>query len=114
MIGYYYLHAETKNLIFKKFEPEADSDFVQKVWRMDTADRVTAWTIALEGLALGAKISRVKELAKKWNLTFDDSVELLKRVEDPNALMKDGISLFAKEILDIPVDEYWKKVEKAW
>lgn len=114
MEGYYYLHSETKDLIFKKFEPEYDSDFVQKVWALDTTDRTSAWTIVLEALALGAKVKRIKELSAKWKLTFNDSVELLKRVTEPSKLMQDGIVLFATKILDIEEEAYWDKVKKAW
>jgi len=114
MTGYYYLHSETKDLIFKKFEPEMDSDFVQKVWSMDTTNRADAWTIVLEGLALGAEIERVKELVDKWFLTFDDSVQMLKRIAGPSKLMQDGVVLYATKILNMEEEAYWDKVKSVW
>jgi hypothetical protein len=118
MHGYYYLHSVTKDLVFKRFEPGGDSgfvpDFVQRVWPIDTTDRIDAWTVILEGLALGAKIERVKELVDKWSLTFDDSVQMLKRIAGPSKLMQDGIILYATKILGMGKEPYWDKVRSAW
>jgi hypothetical protein len=108
--GLYYLHKETKDLIFKKFEPENDSPFVQKTWALNTSNREDAWTIVLEALALGVKIERAVELSRKWGLTFEDSVEMLKRLR-PTKLMVGGIKIFIKQILNMEVDEYWGKVK---
>lgn len=72
--GWYYLHTNG-SLIFKRFEPEADSPFVRRVWAVDVTDRLNAWIIAIEALALGAFRSRIDELAEKWGLTDDDAVD---------------------------------------
>jgi hypothetical protein len=75
MDGYYYLHKDTKDLIYKPAicvdsDPQYfDSPFVQKVWRFDSSDRLDAWTICVEALAMGAKRERVFELKEKWGLT---------------------------------------------
>ncbi len=78
MKGYYYLHSESKDLIYKpsiciEFDPSYfDSPFVQKVWRFDSEDRFDAWLICVEALALGAEKERVFELKEKWGLTDED------------------------------------------
>ena len=101
MIHYYYLHRETKDLISK---PEAavvadpayfDSDFVQKVWKIDTTERVDGWILCVEALALGAKKERVFELKEKWGLTDEDAPELAKRAK--LTLEKDGDQWCVKE-----------------
>ena len=120
MKGYYYLHTESKDLIWK---PEIcvqsdcsyfDSPFVQKVWQIDTESREDAWTILLEALALGCRKSRIKELAQKWHATYLDSIEMLKRVwpDPPNDLMKKGMELFIPLVFDITVGDYWDKIRE--
>lgn len=112
MNGFYYLHRETKDLIWKKFDPgEDNSPFVEKVWSVGESDRGKAWQIVLEGLALGVKIERAKDLATKWNLTFKDSIEMLKRVK-PSDLMRAGMEIFVERILGMNPEEYWQKVKK--
>lgn len=77
--GYYYLHTDG-DLIFKKFRPEADSDFVRRVWQVFHEDRECAWIICIEALLLGANKNRVKELQVKWGLTNDDALEFARRM----------------------------------
>ena len=112
--GFYYLHKEG-GLIYKRdpFAPEEDSPFVKKVWKVDSTDRGNAWKICLEALALGASIERIKELAHKWNLTFDDCLEMLKRKE-PTELMRKGLPLFAKLLFELDEDAFWKKIKEKW
>jgi len=109
MSGFYYLHSETKDLIWKKFCPELDSPFVEKVWAVDTTDRGNAWQIMLEALAMNVNLNRAKYLAERWGLTFEDSMEMLKRVQ-PTELMKKGFKIFIQKILDMEIDEYQKKI----
>lgn len=109
--GWYYFHRETKDLIWKKFEPEIDSPFVQRVWSVDTSDRKDAWTILLEALSMGLKINRAKELAEKWKMDQKDFEEMLLRVH-PNEEMKSGAHIFIKEILGLVPDDYWDDLEK--
>lgn len=73
--GYYYLHTETKDLIYKRadFPPDESSPFVEKVWPIYPSDRGSAWVIVTEALALGADKSRINELAEKWGLTDSDA-----------------------------------------
>ena len=104
---FYYLHSTTKDLIFKRFRPEDDSDFVEKTWAVDTKDRACAWTIVLEALSMGARIERVKELAEKWKLTQEDFEEMIARVR-PTSLMVHGTIIFLRDILGLNVDEYWQ------
>lgn len=77
IIGWYYLH-ENGSLIYK---PEHDgtaadireSDLARCMWPMDPSDRMGAWNILVEGLALGAKPERVRELADKWGCDDADA-----------------------------------------
>ncbi len=86
--GYYYLHTNG-DLIWKRFRPEP-SDFVRKVWVVDKSSRVTAWIIVIEALAMGAKRSRVEELAAKWGLTDEDARQFVGRSKDELNLFRDG------------------------
>ena len=94
MRGYYYLHSETKDLIYKPAivvdsDPSYfDSPFVQKVWGFDSKNRIDAWVICVEALALGAKIDRVFELKGKWGLTDEDAQKFISNL--PFILEKDG------------------------
>lgn len=102
---FYYLHSESKDLIAKRFRPEDDSPFVVRSWSLNTGNRMDAWRIALEGLALGANLDRIKELASKWNLTKHDAFRMMTRIDydknPPSELMRDGLKLFIKNILGI-------------
>lgn len=120
MKGYYYLHSESKDLIFK---PEScvqydasyfDSPFVQKVWHIDTESREDAWIILLESLALGCRTNRIKKLAQRWHATYLDSIEMLKRVwpDKPTDLMKKGMELFIPLVFDISTGDYWDKIRE--
>ena len=62
--GYYYLHTETHDLIFKRFEPEDDSPFVQRVWDMDLwgASPDKFLEFLTDAFTLGASRSRILEL----------------------------------------------------
>lgn len=75
--GWYYLHTNG-NLIYKRdLEGTAadirESDFAVALWPMDEGDRLTAWTVLVEGLAAGANKARVEELAAKWNCDDNDA-----------------------------------------
>lgn len=111
MNHYYYLHSESKDLIHKRFEPEHDSPFVKAVWTMNTADRSDAWKIILEGLALGARIGRVKRLCEKWNCDLKDFEEMILRIK-PTELMIEGAALYLEKIQNLDVDKYWDKLNQ--
>lgn len=119
--GFYYLH-KCGDLIFRpetvvKWDPEYfNSSFVRKVWNFDRKNRFFAWRIVLEGLALGCRIDRARELSGEWKLTFEDSVELIRNTADRevNNLMKSGMDVFVKEILKMTDVEYWQNVETFW
>jgi hypothetical protein len=72
--GQYYLHRESRDLIFKRagFEPDADSPFVEFVWDCYPQDRACCWTIVSQALAMGADRVRCLELASKWCLNDED------------------------------------------
>ena len=114
--GYYYLHTNG-NLIYKSsFVVESDpeyfsSPFVKKYWKIKFSDRKDAWTLIIEALALGANINKIKELADKWHLDFNDSVEFVSRIK-PNPLLTKGMALFIKNVLNMDVDEYWENKAK--
>ena len=115
MTGYYYLHTNG-DLIYKpaivvESEPGYfDSDFVKKFWCFNSADRKGPWTIALESLAMGARIERVKELAGKWGLTLEDFYEFMMR-SAPTEEVAAGIIIFAEKILGIPEEDFWDKMK---
>jgi len=118
MDGYYYLHTYGsliwKSAIVTQNAPDYfDSPFVKKLWKVNLSNREDCWRVVLEALALNCPLPRIKQLANKWNLTYKDSLQLLKRTK-PSLEMKEGLSIFVKEILHMEVDEYWKKVEKDW
>ncbi|HDZ9352672.1 TPA: hypothetical protein RUZ49_005211 [Klebsiella pneumoniae] len=74
--GWYYLH-QNGDLIYKP-SPDAivdirDSDFAVCSWPVDVSSRKLAWEMLVEALALGAKESRISELAEKWNCNDEDA-----------------------------------------
>lgn len=99
MDHFYYLHTNG-DLIYKRFEPESDSPFVKKVWRIDLSDRADAWRVVFEAMALGANLDRIGELASKWKLDRADFKEMLTRIATrPTDLMKKGLPKFAVDFL---------------
>lgn len=67
-MGEYYLHVDG-SLIYKAAGGvDPTSDFVRKVWPMDISDRMQAWVICVEALAMGARETRIRELATWWGL----------------------------------------------
>lgn len=89
---WYYLH-KNGALIHKRTEPDADSDFVRRVWSCDPSHRGNAWRIILEALDLGASHHRVKELATRWGLTKLDLAQFLSRQKE-NAAHARGLGKF--------------------
>jgi hypothetical protein len=75
--GWYYLHSNG-DLIFKQTQPEIEpGGFVRRVWPIDTTDRVHAWVLCIESLAMGANRERIDELVAKWGLTDADAQQFL-------------------------------------
>ena len=114
MKWYYYLHTNGDLIGKNPYVVDSDvgyfdSDFVKKVWKIDTEDRSTCWTFIFEALALGARIERVKELTEKWKMDKADSIEMLKQAK-PNDLMRKGMTIFIKEILGMDAGKYWKEI----
>ena len=82
--GWYYLHINGE-LIYKRElgDTAADvreSDFAIALWPFDPSDREGAWRILIEGLAAGAKLERIQELAGKWGCTDGDASTYASRV----------------------------------
>lgn len=106
-MGFYYLHSEKKDLIWKKYRIDpTESDFVVKVWELDTSKRENAWTIILEGFALGVPQHRIEDLCRKWNCDLDDFKFLVRRVGKPTPLMQEGARLFLEKIAVVDVDGF--------
>ncbi|WP_330983650.1 MULTISPECIES: hypothetical protein [Enterobacterales] len=76
IIGWYYLH-ENGDLIYKPGSDSItdirDSDFARCSWSVDVTDRRAAWEMLVEASALGARESRVNELAEKWHCDDADA-----------------------------------------
>ncbi|MBT9167417.1 MAG: hypothetical protein DDT22_00331 [candidate division WS2 bacterium] len=114
MKHFYYLH-ESGDIIGKTpsvvdSDPQYfDSSFVRKVWLIDTENRSDAWKVVLEALALEADLVRVSELVEKWKLTYEDSIEMLKRTQ-PTLLMREGMEKFIVEFLKMEEKDYWQKI----
>ena len=109
---YYYLHQNGdligKNpIVVYSDRHYFDSPFVKKVWLVDTENRSNAWNLAVEALALGARIDRVKELADRWNLTKEDLIEYIMRNPEPTDAQKEGMDLFIREILKLEPNAFW-------
>jgi hypothetical protein len=69
MIGWYYLTDENDLRYSSGSDTVADlreDGDVRGVWPLDPQNREDAWRICVEGLAAGANLERVKELAEKW------------------------------------------------
>lgn len=75
---FYYLHVNGE-LIAKKFRPEP-SDFVRKIWVLRPDERESAYIILIEAACLGAKMSRILELAKHWNCDGADGLTFCDRM----------------------------------
>lgn len=111
----YYLHTNGeligKNPIVMEDPQYFDSDFVKKLWVIETDNRQDAWWTVLEAIALGANEKRIKELILKWGLTKEDSFELLKRITRPTELMKIGHMIFVKDYLNMNEEDYWSELK---
>lgn len=113
---YYYLHTNGdligKNPVVVDSDPEYwNSPFVKTVWRVDLIDRGLMWKMILEALAKGARPERVKELAAKWKMDFDDSMEFLARFK-PQDIHREGMEKFVGLVFGMEADEYWMEVLK--
>lgn len=74
--GWYYLHVNG-DLIYKPGSGAIvdirDSDLAVAAWPIDLIGRAGAWRVLVEGLAAGAKKSRVDDLAEKWGCSDADA-----------------------------------------
>ncbi len=82
--GWYYLH-ENGSLIYKRqlggtAADIRESDFTKAIWPFVSTDRAAAWRICVEGLALGAKPERVKQLAELWHCSDDDAYNYARHI----------------------------------
>lgn len=82
--GWYYLHTNG-DLIYKRelggtAADIRESDFARCMWPVDPSDRLGAWDVLVESLALGADPARVAELADKWKCDDDDADQYARRI----------------------------------
>jgi hypothetical protein len=110
---WYYLHTNG-NLIHKKTEPELESDFVKRVWRLDRSNRAHAWRILLEAAAMGALVQRLKELSTRWEVQPDDFINYIKHTgsSEVNEERKTGLVRMAEEVWKIDLDKLFDKIEE--
>lgn len=107
--GYYYLHTNGE-LIFKRYlddEQVADfreSDFVRMFWPVDMSYRGDAWTVLVEGLALGANKARVMELAEKWGCGDEDAINFAESVGA--RITKGSSGRFFASSKNMPIDNF--------
>lgn len=111
---YYYLHTNgdliSKNPVVVDADPQYfDSPFVKRWWNVDLQNRGSMWAFILEALASGAKINRIKELAVHWNLTIEDSLEMIKRVQPTNEQTA-GLNIFIEKIFNMKLNDYWEMI----
>ena len=78
-IWWYYLHTNG-SLIAKRFEPESDSPFVRKVWKLNINERESAYVLLVEAACLGVPMSRILELAKHWGADGADGLVFCERM----------------------------------
>lgn len=82
--GYFYLHTNGSLIYRRELEDTAadlrESDFVRVFWGFYPDDRLGAWTILVEALALGANPERVAELAGKWGCDDRDAAVYAARI----------------------------------
>lgn len=90
---------------------DIEGPFVVCKWIVDTEKREDAWRLVLQALARGCRIERAKELSKNWNLTYEDSKNMLVALRhEITPELKKGLGVFAKEILDMDLEDYFTKV----
>ncbi len=98
--GWYYLHTNGSLIYKKDFGSTAadirESDFARMLWPVSTDDREGAWTILVEALAMGANVTDVKSLAKKWGCDDNDAMVYAARVGV--ALSLDGDKMCATRL----------------
>ena len=118
MKWYYYLHKNGDLIGKNPVVVESDSaagyfnlPFVECAWRIDTENRADVWRMVLKALARGAKVDRIKELAKQWDLNQTDVKEFLSRNnKELTDDQKYGLHKFIKEILIIEPDVFWESL----
>ncbi|KKN65198.1 hypothetical protein LCGC14_0483740 [marine sediment metagenome] len=112
--SWYYLHING-DLIHKRFEPEADSEFVKRVWSLVPSNRAIAWRVILEAAALGARLERLKELSKLWGVVPEDLANYMihTREEEVNAERKDGLVRMAEEVWMIDLDKLFDNIAEG-
>lgn len=84
IVGWYYLHTNG-DLIYKPGSDAVadirESDFARSMWPCIPTDRESCWTILVEALSLGARKSRIEELAAKWYCDDTDAEHYADRLD---------------------------------
>ena len=114
---YYYLHTNgdiigKPHIVVDSDPSYFDSPFVKHHWRVDITNRADAWTVAIEALALGARLERILELAKKWKLTREDLPEFLTRLPNPSPLQREGMDRFIRDVLELNPETVWAEISE--
>ena len=78
IVGWYYLHTESNDLIYKRkledtFIELQESSFTKMIWPIDPHNRIYAYRMLIESMALGANKERTSELALAWNCDDKDA-----------------------------------------
>lgn len=110
MKGFYYLHRETKQLIYKHEHYQFEGDLVEKVWPVNFADRRDAWRVVLEGAALGARDEDIMQLSERWSLTFEDCIEMMLRTPT-EPLKRAGLHRWVPLVLQMSVPEFLERAK---
>ncbi len=111
-IWYYYLYANgdliSKNpaniAASKSYDPN-----IKKIWKLNLKDRATLWKCALEAVAKGAKLKRIYQLAILWELTIEDSLEMIRHLQ-PNVEQTAGLNIFIVKIFHMELEDYWEMI----
>jgi len=82
---------------------------MKKVWKLNLKDRATLWKCALEAVAKGAKLKRIYQLAIRWGLTIEDSLEMIRHLQ-PNMEQTAGLNIFIVKIFHMELEDYWKMI----
>jgi hypothetical protein len=111
--GYFYLH-QNRRLIFKPTavvdaDPHYfDSPFVQRVWRVDSLERIVAWRVLLEALALGLEEADAFRFIHQHGLVLTDLPYYLRTEAHHGEITEErqrGLKRYF-EVLHVPEDEF--------
>lgn len=100
---YIWLDKKHRFLNFNTRKPVGNK--VLWVWPVDPYNRVDAWRIGLEAVAMKASSIAIARLIGDWNLTLEDSYSLLINA-DLTPLMCAGLPVFMKTHYKLDFNDY--------